>query len=181
MKIVIFLFSILAAFVNNAAPNFVTPTMIYRNGLTDEQYELLWKQGKNPKITIDAARDWIFRSSRYGNVTNWLEIIGKTNNFAKLVVPTMATNDWLVATNKGLKASVGKLERDIYYMEPFAERALKIERAAQKAAQKDSKKYAKWIDDTEKAMRKAETAEMKMFYFEIISIATNAVPVPPNK
>ncbi len=66
-----------------AAP-FVTENMMKRNGLTDEQYELLWSQGKRPQIEQSAAREWIFRSSRYDNVVEWLQTLGKTNDFAKL-------------------------------------------------------------------------------------------------
>ena len=112
MKIAIFIFTILAAFVNNAAPNFVTPSMIKRNGLTDEQYEMLWKQGKNPKIDIATARDWIFRASRYTNVVEWLDICGTTNNFAKLSHKLQGDNFTLVETNGVLAASVRELKRN---------------------------------------------------------------------
>ena len=95
-SILITLFAFLCT-AGNAAP-FVTPEMIKRNGLTDEQYQRLWAQGKRPQIDIATARDWIFRSARYQNVTNWLEVIGKTNDFARLVIPTMATNEVLTAT-----------------------------------------------------------------------------------
>ena len=68
----------------SAAP-FLTPEMMKRNGLTDEQYEKLWSMGKKPQIDVGAARQWMYRSSRYGNVMEWLEAIGKTNNFAASV------------------------------------------------------------------------------------------------
>ena len=61
MKKLAFL-AVLASACAFAAPPFVTPAMMKRNGLTDEQYELLWKQGKNPQIDVATARDWIFRA-----------------------------------------------------------------------------------------------------------------------
>lgn len=97
--------SIIAIASAGVCAPFVTPDMMKRNGLTDEQYELLWKQGKNPRIDIGAARQWIYRSSRYQNVAEWLETIGRTNNFAALAakVPRLAEqNDHLVSTNRFL-------------------------------------------------------------------------------
>ena len=104
---------IIAALILAATPHFVTPEMTLRNGLTDAQYEKLWAMGRNPRIDRQTARDWVFRSSRFANVTNWLGIIGKTNDFARLVVPTMTTNEWLVATNAALSATVDRQRRRI--------------------------------------------------------------------
>lgn len=91
------------------AANFFTPGMMKRNGLTDEQYQLLWSMGRNPQIEAGAAREWVFRASRYDNVVDWLETIGKTNDFARLAarVPGLTeTNRVLTATNVVLAASV---------------------------------------------------------------------------
>ena len=90
----------------HAAPPFVTPSMMKRNGLTDEQYELLWKQGKNPQIDVATARDWIFRASRYTNVVEWLDVCGKTNDFARLSHKLQGDNFALAETNSALAASV---------------------------------------------------------------------------
>lgn len=95
-----------------AEPKFVTPAMMKRNGLTDEQYQLLWKQGKNPQIDIATARDWIFRASRYTNVVEWLEICGKTNDFAKLAHKLQGENFTLAKTNGVLAASVKEWKRN---------------------------------------------------------------------
>lgn len=163
-----------------SAPNFVTPNMLRRNGLTDEQYELLWKQGKNPKISIAAAREWIFKSSRYQNVTNWLDVCGRTNNFAKLSYKLQDENFVLSDTNKVLVSSNSVLRSEVALLEPDAKAMWKAQKAAIKAAEKDAKNYSKWLDDTEKAKRKS-SAEMAEFYDQMIFIATNAVPIPPNK
>lgn len=103
----------------SAAP-FVTPGMIKRNGLTDEQYEQLWAVGKNPSIDQTTARNWIFRSGRYQNVTNWLDICGKTNDFAKLSYKLQGdnfeleeTNKVLVATNSALTATCVRLADEV--------------------------------------------------------------------
>lgn len=90
-----------------AAP-FVTPEMMKRNGLTDEQYEQLWAMGKNPQIDIAAAREWMFRAKRYDNVRDWLDTIGKTNNFAALAarVPDLEIErDTLLSSNTTLRVS----------------------------------------------------------------------------
>lgn len=107
-KALTLLFSI-AALAVVAAPHFLTPSMVKRNGLTDEQYELLWSMGKRPQIEPAAAKDWVFRASRYENVKDWLDEIGKTNDFARLAarVPALTeTNSLLVATNRVLNSEV---------------------------------------------------------------------------
>ena len=99
----------MAALIADAAPNFVTKSMTKRRGLTDEQYELLWSMGAHPRIEVAAARDWVFRASRYENVKDWLQEMGRTDDFAKLaaMVPGLTeTNAMLVATNKILVVDV---------------------------------------------------------------------------
>ena len=109
----------LAASIAQAAPNFVTQSMVKRRGLTDEQYEMLWNMGRHPRIEVAAARDWIFRASRYENVRDWLDDLGRTNDFARLAarVPHLTeTNAMLVATNRVLKADVKEWhDRADYY------------------------------------------------------------------
>lgn len=162
-----------------ASPRFVTPGMIQRNGLTDEQYQLLWAQGKNPRIDQAAARDWIFRSSRYQNVTNWLDVIGKTNDFARLVVPTMATNEVLTATNRVLTAAVGKLRRDL---ERAIERGDELEhnadiyKALQKAAKRTEKNLKKIIKELEKARDKSSTEDESALYTMLINLLQGNEP-----
>ena len=111
MKRGICIFGIGLALAIHAAPPFVTPAMMKRNGLTDEQYELLWKQGKNPQIDVATARDWIFRASRYTNVVEWLDVCGKTNDFARLSHKLQGDNFALAETNSALAASVREWKR----------------------------------------------------------------------
>lgn len=158
-----------------SAPNFVTPNMLRRNGLTDEQYELLWKQGKNPKISIAAAREWIFKSSRYQNVTNWLNVCGTTNDFAKLSYKLQDENFVLSDTNKVLVATNSALRVEVASLEPDAKEFRKATKAAEKAAKKDSKNFEKWIKDTQKARDKS-SEDMAEFYDSILEIATGSVP-----
>jgi len=94
----------------SAAPNFVTPAMMKRNGLTDEQYELLWSQGKTPQIDVATARDWIFRASRYANVVDWLETLGQTNDFAKLSHKLQGENFALAETNRTQTIEILRLD-----------------------------------------------------------------------
>ena len=119
--IIITLCAILGMAVN-AAPNFVTPAMMKRNGLSDEQYQLLWKQGKNPQIDVATARDWIFRASRYTNVVEWLEICGKTNDFAKLSHKLQDDNFALIETNGFLSASVREWKQNAENWQANAEK-----------------------------------------------------------
>lgn len=119
MKKILFLVMAATLAAVNAAP-FVTPGMTKRNGLTDAQYEALWRVGKNPRIDQTAARDWIFRAGRYQNVTNWLDICGTSNNFAKLSYKLQddnfkleETNAVLVATNTALTATCIKLAGEV--------------------------------------------------------------------
>ncbi len=117
--------ALVAVSAASAAP-FVTPNMVKRNGLTDKQYELLWSQGKNPKIDQSAVREWIFKSSRYQNVVEWLQTLGKTNDFAKLA-GVLTTNNValkdavtnLTSTNSSLTEAVNKYKTrsEIYYAE----------------------------------------------------------------
>ena len=115
----------MAAMVADAAPNFVTQSMMKRRGLTDEQYEMLWSMGAHPRIEVAAARDWIFRASRYKNVKEWLEDLGRTNDFAKLAarVPGLTeTNAMLVATNRILVVDARTWhERADEYLEGWTE------------------------------------------------------------
>lgn len=152
--IIITLCAILGMAVN-AAPNFVTPAMMKRNGLSDEQYQLLWKQGKNPQIDVATARDWIFRASRYTNVVEWLEICGKTNDFAKLSHKLQGDNFALVETNGFLAASVIEWEKEANgwkalaekWMESATNNAARVERVT--AALDD--KRAEYVEKADKA------------------------------
>lgn len=153
MKRIICVFGIGIALAIHAAPPFITPAMMKRNGLTDEQYQLLWKQGKNPQIDVATARDWIFRSSRYTNVVEWLEICGKTNNFAKLSHKLQGDNFELVETNKTLRAENVALVVDLADADGYRKAVKEIE----KAARKDAKNLAKLRKDLEKYKKKAET------------------------
>lgn len=150
---------------------FVTPGMMKRNGLTDEQYEMLWKAGKNPKVDIATLRDLIFRSGRYGNVTNWLDICGKTNDFAKLSFKLQDENFVLSDTNKVLVSSNTVLVAEVTALEPDAKELRKAVKAAEKAAKKDAKNFEKWVKDTKKARDKS-SEDMAEFYDAILEIAT---------
>lgn len=155
----------------SATPKFVTGNMIdRRNGLTDAQYEYLWSVGKNPQIDQKTARAWIYRSGRYQNVTNWLDICGKTNNFAALSFDLQGKNFVLEDTNKVLKVEVKTLVSSNAVLEVDAKVAQKIEKSAAKAAKKDQKNFEKWIKDTKKARDKS-SEDMREFYDSILEIA----------
>jgi len=175
MKRGICIFGIGLALAIHAAPPFVTPAMMKRNGLTDEQYELLWKQGKNPQIDVATARDWVFRSSRYNNVVEWLEICGKTNDFAKLSHKLQGDNFELVETNKVVVAEVKKVKKEKEAVESELEVAKEYEKAVkkiEKAARKDTKNLNKLRKDIEKYRDKASTEGFK----ELCVLLLNMLP-----
>lgn len=99
------------------SPRFITRAMYSRNGLTDEQYEMLWAIGKRPSIDVATARDWMFRAARYHNVTNWLGLIGRTNDFARAIITITDRADALAATNIALSAVNTKLANTMNAME----------------------------------------------------------------
>lgn len=92
---------------------------LLRNGLTDAQVTAILATDPNATIHISGStwRNVAFNTARYNNVTNWLAVIGETNDFARLVVPLSQTNAVLTAENAALRASVTRLtrERDHYY------------------------------------------------------------------
>lgn len=155
MKRGICIFGIGIALAIYAAPQFVTPAMMKRNGLTDEQYELLWKQGKTPQIDVATARDWIFRASRYTNVVEWLEICGRTNDFAKLSHKLQGDNFALIETNGVLAASVKEWKQNAQkwqasaeeWMEVATNNAARVERVS---AALDEKR-AEYVEKRDKA------------------------------
>lgn len=157
----------------DAAPPFVTPAMMKRNGLTDEQYELLWKQGKNPKIDVATARDWIFRASRYTNVVEWLDVCGKTNDFARLSHKLQGDNFALVETNKVVVAENKKVKKEKAVVEAELEIAKEYEKAVkdiEKAARKDTKNLGKLRKDLEKYKSKAETEGFKELCSQLLDL-----------
>lgn len=153
MKRGICIFGIGLALVCHAAPPFVTPAMMKRNGLTDEQYEMLWQQGKHPQIDVATARDWIFRASRYTNVVEWLEVCGKTNDFARLSHKLQGDNFALIETNGVLTATNRMLTVELADADIYRKAVKEIE----KAARKDEKNLAKLRKDLEKYRDKAAT------------------------
>lgn len=184
--IVILAVSMLGAGAALSSPRFVTPDMVKRNGLTDEQYEALWAIGRNPRIDQSAARDWMFRAARGNNVREWLEVIGKTNDFARLVVPTMETNEVLVATNAALRISVENWKGDAksWYTRATNEIAradaleydANILKALRKSAARTQKNLEKVVKTLEKAKKKAETEEEANLYTALIAVIQGIDP-----
>lgn len=167
MKRTICILGICIALAVHAAPSFITSSMMKRNGLTDEQYEMLWKQGKNPHIDIAVARDWIFRASRYTNVVEWLDICGKTNDFAKLSHKLQGDNFELTEINRVLTASVKEWKQNAQNWEASSEEwmnsatnnAARVERV--KSAL--DKKRAEYVEKSEKSIMPTTKAIYQAF------------------
>lgn len=103
-----------------AAPKFVTKEMLIRRGLTDAQYEALWKMGRNPRIDPSAAREWMYKASRYDNATNYIGIIGRTNNFARLALELEKSNIVVTASLKEEKKRRKEEEKKRKFAEDVA-------------------------------------------------------------
>lgn len=119
-KTALTIFIIAIAATTLAAP-FVTSRMMLRNGLTDEQYEYLWSIGKNPQIEQSAARQWIYRASRYENVIEWLQDLGKTNDFARLAARLSTNNVALVERVQSLVSTNGVLNTTIKNLQALSD------------------------------------------------------------
>jgi len=104
MKRTILIFASAFALHLAASPTFVVPEMTLRRGLTDAQYQTLWAMGKNPSVDPATMRDWCFKNYRYQNVTNWLDIVGQSNDFARLSFALQQENFDLDATNDVITA-----------------------------------------------------------------------------
>ena len=150
-----------------------------RNGLTDEQIDGMFGRFKDPNFSVRITREtWNnikFNTHRYNNVTNWLGVIGRTNNYARLVVPTMAANEVLNVKNGTLSLSNAVLRTNVEILEPYAKAMRKVAKAAEKAAKKNLKNFMKWVNDTKKARDKSGE-DMAEFYDSILEIATGFVP-----
>ena len=167
MKLIICIIGICLSFAVHAAPSFITPSMMKRNGLTDEQYEMLWNQGKHPQIDIATARDWIFRASRYTNVVEWLEICGKTNDFAKLSHKLQDVNFELTEINRVLTASVKELKQNAQNWEALAKECM--DSATNNAARVErvksalDEKRAEYVEKSDKSIMPTTKAIYKAF------------------
>lgn len=176
---IIFGVLILAILEAIAAPKFVTKQMMKRNGLTDEQYEFLWKQGRNPQIDTAAARDWVFRASRYTNVVDWLETCGASNDFAKLSHKLQGENftlkdlnSELNKTNSALRVGLDRAIGEIEILTPDAE----MTKAIRKAAGRTEKNLKKVIKTLEQAKKKAAGEDEEALWTSLIAILSGAQP-----
>lgn len=169
-----------AAALSAAPRRFVTPEMTLRNGLTDAQYESLWAAGRNPRIDPQTARDWAYRAARFQNSTNWFHIIGRTNDYARLVVPTMTTNEQLRDANGKLVGETNRLEVALGAAEERAKAAeddAKVTQTIRKASRRAEKNLQKVVKEIEKARSKASTEDEAALYSALLAILRD---IPPN-
>lgn len=87
----------------NGVPNFVTPSMIKRRGLTDEQYRALWAIGAHPSVDSAVVKELMFHSSRGKNIEEWIGDTMGEPGLGRRVMDTVETNKWLVAENARLE------------------------------------------------------------------------------
>lgn len=163
-----------------AEPTFVTGRMMdRRNGLTDAQYEALWKIGRNPAITPQAARDWMFRASRYQNVTNWLDVCGQTNDFAKLSYrlgdEVIVLGDSNVVLRADLKTTKDELDHETARADA-AEEDAHVTRELRKAAKRTEKNIEKVIKALNQAKKKSADETEEALWNALIAILEGKDP-----
>lgn len=84
----------------------ITPQMVLRNGLTDEQYENYFRRNPDGELKISAStwRRYRFIESRWDNVVEWLNIAGPSNNFGAVLASNVSKMESLAVSNATLKA-----------------------------------------------------------------------------
>lgn len=139
MRPVALVVAAIAAVVASAAPftpgrDFLVPSVDFRrNGLSNEQYAQIAairrRDGRPMVMNPDDAAEMVYRAERGRNIEGWLEDVGRTNDYARLLIPTMETNLVLVATNRALVAEASGLRARLEVAEPEALLALRVKEA----------------------------------------------------
>lgn len=181
MKLLLAICSVMlaAAGFADGEKTFITPEMTYRRGLTDEQYEALWKIGRKPTIEPAAAREWMFKGMRFSNTTNWLAIVGRTNDFARLSSTLSTENLTLHDVNDALRDTNSVLVVEIKQAKEIAEAAeydAEITRSVRKATKRAEKNLEKVIKEMEKAKKKSTTDEETALWTMLINLLNGIDP-----
>jgi ATP-dependent Lon protease len=97
---------VLASFV--AYGKGILPCMVYRHGLTNEQIDDILTRHPDAQLRI-TAQDWRamrYQLHRFGNMTNYVEQIGGTNDTARVLLELHDRAETLATTNASLVKAV---------------------------------------------------------------------------
>lgn len=114
MRKAIFTLAALAAFA--ACANGLLPSMVYRYGLTNEQIDGILAKHPDAQLRI-TARDWRamkYRLCRFDCMTNYVAMIGGTNDAARVLLDLHDRAEGLASASNALAKAVARIghERD---------------------------------------------------------------------
>ena len=102
--------AVLAAIAANAKG--LLPSMVYRRGLTNEQIDFILERHPDAQLRM-TAQDWRamrYQLCRFDCMTNYVELIGGSNDCAKVLLRLHDTIEEATATNALLRAMGRTLE-----------------------------------------------------------------------
>ena len=156
----------------------ILPCQVYRRGLTNEQIDGILATHPDAQLRI-TAQDWRgmqYQLHRFGNMTNYVEQIGNSNDCAKVLLHLHDVGEELKGSNSTLRVSLDKAVRDA---EAWRETAAEYEADAQatkdirKAAKRAEKNLSKIVKTIEQAKKKAESEEEAELYDLLIKILSD--------
>ena len=135
----------------------ILPSMVYRRGLTNEQIDQILARHPDAQLRI-TAQDWRgmqYQLHRFGNMTNYVEQIGNSNDCAKVLLRLHDTIEEATATNAFLRAMGRTLETRL---EQATERAQEYADAYTASTNRIASLFA----DLTSATNRASIAEAKV-------------------
>lgn len=162
----------------------ILPSMVYRRGLTNEQIDQILARHPDAQLRI-TAQDWRgmqYQLHRFGNMTNYVEQIGNSNDCAKVLLRLHDVGEELSRSNSTLRVSLDRADRAVdAWRETAAQWQAEAEtnaaaaqvtkelRKAVKRAEKNLSKIVKRIEQAKKEAGSEEEAELYDLLIEILS------------
>lgn len=116
-KIRLILLAVLAADVLialTASARGLLPSMVYRRGLTNEQIDFILAAHPDAQLRI-TAQDWRamrYQLFRFDCMTNYVELIGGTNDAARLLLSLHDRAETLAGTTNALAKVAARVQRE---------------------------------------------------------------------
>ena len=104
--------AVLSAIVANAKG--LLPTMVYRRGLTNEQIDKILSAHPDAQLRI-TAQDWRamkYQLFRFDCMTNYVELIGGTNDAARVLLSLHDRAETLAAATNALSKVAARVQRE---------------------------------------------------------------------
>lgn len=182
MKRIVFL--AVAIFSTGLFAKGLLPCMVNRRGLTNEQIDGILAKHPDAELRI-TAQDWRgmrYQLVRFGNMTNYVEQIGNSNDCAKVLLRLHDVGEELSRSNSTLRVSLDRADRAVdAWRETAAQWQAEAEtnaaaaqvtkelRKAVKRAEKNLSKIVKTIEQAKKKAGSEEEAELYNLLIEILS------------